>query len=289
MVAADPELLAKNVNRWLHDADKVKDKRLVRTLDGNVRALLSNKYRTLENEDLAEAVLPTLLDRNFMILSCEITERRVYIKAVSREIERNIPTGHKMGDGTHSIFDCVAPAVTIGNSEVGCGSLYIESGIWTKACTNLASFGAKMRKYHTGARAEISDEVYALLTDETKRTTDAAVFGQVRDVLAGAVNQLTFDKTVKSLTDATEDRMGDDVVEVVERTAKRFSLGETERKGILARLIEGGDLSRYGLHSAVTRHSAEVADYDRATELERIGGQIIDLAPNQWKEVLKAA
>jgi len=289
MEAEDPQLLAQNVNRWLHDQGKAGDKRLVRTLDGQVRALLSNKYRTLENEDLAEAILPTLMERDFMILSCEITETRMYIKAVSRDIERSIPTGHKMGDGTHTIFDCVAPAVTIGNSEVGYGSLYIESGIWTKACTNLASFGAKMRKYHTGSRAELSDEVYALLTDETKRTTDAAVFGQVRDVLRAAVTPAGFDATVKQLQEATKDRLADDVVEVIERTGKRFSLGEGERKGVLARLIEGGDLTRYGLHSAVTRYSADVEDYDRATELERIGGQIIDLPRNQWAEVLKAA
>jgi hypothetical protein len=289
MVAEDPELLATNVNRWLHDEAKTGDKRMVRTLDGSVRALLSNKYRTLENEDLAEVVIPTLLDKDFMILSCEITETRMYIKAVSREIERNIPTGHRMGDGTHTIFDCVAPAITISNSEVGFGALSIESGIWTKACTNLASFGAKMRKYHTGARAELSDDVYALLTDNTKKLTDAAVYGQVRDILGAAVNPAQFDATVEKLSDAAKDRLGDDVVEVVERTAKRFSLGEGERKGILARLIEGGDLSRYGLHSAVTRHSADVEEYDRATELERIGGQIIDLPRSQWSEVLKAA
>jgi hypothetical protein len=83
--------------------------------------------------------------------------------------------------------------------------------------------------------------------------------------------------------------LGDDVVEVVEQVGKKFSFNEGERKGILARLIEGGDLSRYGLHSAVTRHSADVENYDRATELEKMGGQIIDLAPSQWHEVVRVS
>lgn len=289
MQAEDPALLANNINRWIHDAEKAGDKRMVRTLDGAVRALLSDKFRTLDNEDLAEVVLPVLMEKNFQILSCEITERRMYIKAVSREIEKSIPSGAKMGDGSHHIFDCLAPAVSIGNSEVGFGSLYIESGILTRACTNLAWFGAKMRKYHVGARADLSDDVYALLTDETKRKTDAAVFGQVSDILQGAVNQQLFDKTVDKLQAATKDRLGDDVVEVVEQVGKKFSFNEGERKGILARLIEGGDLSRYGLHSAVTRHSADVENYDRATELEKMGGQIIDLAPSQWHEVVRVS
>ena len=289
MAAEDPRLLATNVNRWLHDEAKRDDKRMVRTLDGTMRALLSNKYRRLDNEDVAEAVLPVLLAGNFMILSADITETRLYIKAVSRDIERSIPTGHKMGDGTHTIFDCLSPAITIGNSEVGMGSFYAESGIWTRACTNLASFGAKMRKNHTGGRAEISDEVYALLTDETKRATDAAIFGQMRDIVAGAVNQLNFDKTVEKLQGATRDRITDDVVEVIERTGKRFGFADSERKGILAHLIEGGDLTRYGLHSAITRFSADVDSYDRATELERVGGAVIDLPASEWREVLKAA
>jgi len=74
-----------------------------------------------------------------------------------------------------------------------------------------------------------------------------------------------------------------DVVEVVERVGRKFQLGEGERKGVLTRLIEGGDLTKYGLHAAVTRHSADVEDYDRATELEKLGGDIIDLGPGEWK------
>ena len=52
-LADAPMLLADNANRWLKD--KGEDRRLIRTLDGKARALLSDKYRPLENEDLAEA------------------------------------------------------------------------------------------------------------------------------------------------------------------------------------------------------------------------------------------
>lgn len=75
----------------------------------------------------------------------------------------------------------------------------------------------------------------------------------------------------------------------VEVVGKKHSLAETERKGVLARLIEGADFSRYGLHSAITRHAADVDSYDRATELERLGGTIIELPRSQWHEVLKQA
>jgi hypothetical protein len=284
-----PHLLADNVNQWLRD--KRGERRLVRTLDGRVRAFLSDRYRALENEDLAEAVLPVLLDQNLLILSCEITDRRLYIKAVDRAIERDVPTGRAMGDGTHVFFDTVSPAITISNSEVGYGALAIETGTYTKVCTNLAMIGSNLRKYHTGSRQALSDEVYALLTDETKKATDRAVWMQVRDTVKAAFDLAKFDATIKKLASAAQDRIEPEAaVEVVERAGRRFGFNEGERKGILARLIESADLSRYGLHSAITRHSQEgdIA-YDRATELEAIGGDVIELGPNEWREITSEA
>lgn len=287
MASEAPALLATNVNRWL--ADKGNERRMVRVLDNDCRALLSDKYRILDHDELAEAVLPVLLDMNLLILSCQITSTRLYIKAVDRDIERQVPTGKFMGDGGHTIFDCVAPAIIVSNSECGFGGLTVESGVWTRACTNLANFGASMRKYHTGARASVSDEVFALLTDQTKKLTDAAVWAQTRDMVKGAFDVARFEATCKKLGDAAEQKIEGDVVEVVEVIGKRFGLGVDDRKGILARLIEFGSLTKYGISAAVTRHSAEVEDYDAASEMEHIGAQVIDLDRGAWSEVLKQA
>jgi len=288
MMDNDPHLLAQNVNRWLRDLGA--QRRMVRTLDGTARALLSDGYRTLENEDLAEAILPVLLEQDLLILSCEITDRRMYIKAVDKRITVDVPTGRAMGDGSHVFFDTCSPAITISNSEVGSGALSIETGVYTKVCTNLAMIGTNMRKFHTGKRAELSDEVSQLLTDDTRKATDRAVWMQTRDLVTAAFDRAKFDATCKRLGQAAEDRIEpQQVTEVIERVGRRFSFNEGERKGILARLIEGADLTRYGVHAAITRHSQEEAmTYDRATELERIGGDVIDLAANDWRALAAA-
>ena len=44
-------------------------------------------------------------------------------------------------------------------------------------------------------------------------------------------------------------------------------------------------MSLYGLSNAVTRMSADVESYDRATELESIGWDIITMEPEQWREI----
>ena len=289
MLENDPELLAHNVNRWL--SDRADERRMVRTLDGQVRAVLSDKYRPLENEDLAEAILPVLMERDLLIMSCQVTESRLYIKAVDRKIEKDVPTGRKMGDGSSVFFDTLSPAITISNSEVGRGSLLIETGVFTKACTNLAIFETKLRKFHTGARAGLSDQVYALLTDKTRRLTDAALWSQTRDLVAAAFDEAQFAALTDRIGKATEDRIGKkaDVVEVIERVGRKLGLVEGERKGVLQTLIESGDMTRYGVHAAITRYSQEVEDYDRATELERMGARVIDLSRSEWKQLAEAA
>lgn len=292
MLKENPELLAKNVNTWLAQmaADPKSPGRMVRTLDGEVRAFLSDRYRPLENIDLAEAVLPMLMNMDLMVVSAEITERRLYIKAVDKSIERDIPAGYRMGDGSHVIFDTLVPAISISNSEVGFGALAVEAGVYTKGCTNLAMFGHNIRKYHTGAKAELSDDVYAILTDKTKRLTDAAVWSQVQDVVKAGFERARFDALVDKIAETNEQKIDASTLpQVVEVTGKRFGLSQGEQKSVLTNLIASGQLSRYGLFNAVTRAAEDVDDYDRATELERIGGRVIELGRNEWQEIAAAA
>lgn len=285
MLEEAPGLLAINANRWLEGQGQQGTARMVRTLDGQVRAVLSDRYRALENEDLARAVLPVLGDLGIQVLSSDITETRMYLKGVHRDITRDVPTGKAMGDSSHTVFDTISPAITISNSEVGAGALAIVTSVWTHACTNLAGFGAQVRKAHVGGRADVAEEVYAMLTDQTRELTDAAVWAQVRDVTRAAFDEAQFEARAQKLSGAARDEIRDDPIQVLDRAAKRFTLGEGEKQGILQHLIRGGDLTRYGLHAAVTRASADVESYDRATELEAVGGQIIDLPGADWQRI----
>jgi hypothetical protein len=282
-----PGLLADNVNHWFNGKPA---KRMVRTLDGRARAFLSDAYRPLENADLAEAVLPILMDLDLELVSSEITERRLYLKAVDKRINRDIPSGRKMGDGSHHFFDTVSPALVISNSEVGCGALSVESAVWTKACTNLAIFSQhSMRKYHVGGRHQVTDDLVHLLSDETKRATDKAVWMQVRDVVRGAFDEAAFDARLDEVRGMAEQPIQGDPVKVIDLAAKTLDIRELEKPSILRHLIEGGDLSRYGLFNAVTRTAEDAACYDRATDLERLGGKLIDLSANDWRKIAEAA
>lgn len=287
MRASEPKLLATNVNTWLA-AHPVK--RMVRTMDGNARAFLSDRYRPLENQELAEAVLPVLLDMDVEIMSAEITERRLYIKAVHRSIRKDMPATARFGEG-HHVFRTQSPGIIISNSETGAGALAVETSIFDHVCTNLAVFGQhSLRKYHTGARhALAADNLVHLLSDQTRVATDKALWLQVQDIVRGSFDEVLFGQRVDEVAGLNDLKLEGDPVKIVELTAKRLTLNGEEQKSVLRHLIEGSMLTGLGLYNAVTRTAQDAGDYDRATDLERMGGRLIELPKTEWRELAKAA
>lgn len=284
-----PDLLADNIRTWFR---KEPSQRLIRTLDNKTRAFLSNGYRPLENADLAEAILPVLLDLNLQIMSCAITEQRLYIKAVDPRIERDVPKGHAIGDGSHVFFDTCSPAIIVSNSEVGLGMLSVESGVFTRQCTNLASIAdGGMKRRHVGARNTLTEgqEIQHLLSDDTKKATDKAVWMQIRDVVRGAFDEANFEAVTQKLAGIAKNEIAGDPVKVVELTAKKFAMNGDEQKSVLRHLIQGHDLSQLGLFNAITRTAEDLESYDRASAFERFGGKVVELAPQEWRTLAEAA
>lgn len=288
----EPELLGTNVDRWFQ---KYPAPRLVRTLDGNNRAFLSDKFGRFDNVDFAGAALPILRDRKLEVMSCEITEKRLYIKAVDTKLFRDVPVGYKMGDGSHRIFETFAPAIILSNSEVGFGRLVIETGVYTSACTNLALFAkGGMKRTHVGARHQLAEnmdvqDLDEVLTSATKAKTLEALWMQARDVIASAFSEEVVTKRVEAMAAANGNKITGKVEKVVEVVKDKFSLNETEGESFLKHLIAGGNLTQYGISAALTRSAQDVDGYDRSTELEYAGGTVIELPRNEWERIAVAA
>jgi hypothetical protein len=274
MLEQQPDLLARNVNTWLQAQPA---KRLVRTLDGQVRALLSDSYRPLDNLDLAEAVLPKLIDLQATVLSGEVTESRFYLKAVTPRISGEVKVG-----------DVLQAGVVISNSEVGHGSLRVEALDYRLVCTNGMIRETAVRKAHLGRGARGQDAIEdarEYFRSETRQADDRAFFLKVQDATAAMFDQRRFDDRLLHYRDAGKREIPAtaDPVKVVEVTARRFGFNDGERSSILQHLIRGGDMSQWGLANAVTRAAQDVDSYDRATELESFGGDVVELSASDWR------
>lgn len=81
MLTENVGLLADNVNSWLSRASEY---RLLRTIDGRARAFLSDRYRRIDNLDIANITLPIIEEMpGAYYESCELTEDYMYIKVVN--------------------------------------------------------------------------------------------------------------------------------------------------------------------------------------------------------------
>lgn len=278
MLVDSPELLRANANHWLQ---KSGTKRMVRTLDNKARAYLSDKYRPLDNYDLVQVALPVLTQSGCRIESAEVTESRLYLKAVTERITMKLKVG-----------DIVQAGIVISNSEIGKGRLKVEPLIFTLRCLNgMIAPDYSLAKNHvgrsnTGIDFEGASEFYR---DETRLADDRAFWMKVKDTLSHVFEQINFERIVQKLNDASENKITVEPKKVVEMSAKRFSWSEDEGTNVLAHLVGGGDMTQYGLHSAVTRAAQDLKSYDRSTEFERIGGQIIELPRTEWENMALAA
>lgn len=284
-----PDILSGMVNALF---TREPQKAMVRTLDGKARAIRSDGYRTLDNYDLFDAIFPVLRDSGATVESCSLTETRMYIKCLCPWLDRELPVpeGAVMGKG-HTIFlRKVIGAIVISNSEVGAGALSISPAIFERQCTNLAVFKSDgYGKMHIGKRKGQDDDCFEYLSDETKRLDDAAVWARARDVAKATMDGRVIDKIVAAMTEARADEITGDPAKLVEVFAKQQRFSEEERGGLLRHLTQSGEMTRYGLQWAVTRLAGEVEDYDRASELERLGGQVIELPRADWTVLARAA
>lgn len=272
MMDKNPKLLGINVNDWLGQSA---DRRMLRTLDGEARAFLSDRYKRIDNYDIAQVTLPIISQiPDVQIVSCNLTPGKMYIKAINPRLFENVVPG-----------DTVQAGIIISNSEVGLGAVNIQPLVYRLVCENgMVVNDAVTRKTHLGPT--ISEDNIFYYSKETVEADDKAFILKIQDTVRAAVDEAKFRMVVEQMRTAKEARMNTaNVPEFVRLASRNFGITESEEKGVLQHLIEGNDLSLYGLSNAVTRYSQDVDSYDRATDLEGIGYKILTMPTKQWNRI----
>jgi hypothetical protein len=270
MRADYPELLARNVNAWL---GRDGSRHTIRTMDGNARAFLSDRYRRIDNYDIAKSVLPIIGEmQGARVESCEITETRMYIKVVNTKLTAEVRKG-----------DVVQAGIAVSNSEVGLGSVSVMPLVYRLVCLNgMIVNDLGKRKYHIGRENE---EAWELFSDETLQADDAAFMLKLADIVRTAVDEARFGAVVDKLRESAVAKITGPVPDVVELASRQYGFTSSEGDDVLQHLIEGGDLSLYGLSNAVTRTASDATDYDRATTLESAGWAVATMPGSDWKRL----
>lgn len=305
MLAEQHELLATNLNTWFGAKSA---SRLLRTMMpetaeppkarnfvgsdysnvtdmrpkviGSARAFLSDRYRRIDNWDVANAVLPVLQGVDGTeIVSCDLTDTRMYIKARFPHVAGEVKVG-----------DVVESGVVISNSEVGMGAVVVQPFVYRLVCTNGMVVNTATRRNHIGARAETKGENYEFYSDRTLELDDQAILAKVADTVRASADEQYFrEHTLPQLQAAADTAEVVKPVKAVQVLAQRVGLREEEGNTVLEHLLRDGDLTKWGMANAVTRTAEDIASYDRATELEALGHKVITMNATEWRQVTEAA
>ena len=270
MKEESPDLLVNNVNHWLERGVR---SHVVRELDGYGRAFLSANYRSIDNYEVAETVIPMILNTEGVhVASCEVTSERLFIKAVNERVSGEVKKG-----------DIVQAGFFVGNNEVGFGALTIQPMIYRLACENGMITGERFYKgfsrRHVGGRLE---EAWDVFSDDTKRLSNTAILSQVADIVSTLGDPARFSKLVEIMQNASDWQITSDVVELVGKVQKDYMLSKEENSGVLQHLLREGELSLYGLANAITRTAQDVSSYTRSTELEVLGFELLSMSSLKW-------
>jgi hypothetical protein len=270
-----PGLLADNIHEWFR---KYPTNRMLRTLDHRARAWLSDKFNRMDDDAFANVVLPSVYEvPGAQVESCGLTDIKTTIKFVSPRLERQVKVG-----------DLVQFGIAFSNSEVGAGRL--SGALFAKQlrCLNGMVIEEEMfASTHVGKRHTSRDlgEIFQL---DTLKADGAATILKLRDFAKELLTDRFLDQQVERMRGLTETRI-ETPVKAVEHLAKQHSFTEATKNDVLKHLIEGGDLSLWGLQNAVTRAAADQEDYDDATRLETLGGRMLTLPKADYTRILQAA
>jgi len=130
--------------------------------------------------------------------------------------------------------------------------------------------------------------VTATMRDETQQATDKALWMQVQDHMDSISTPDGFQRVLASLRETADDKVAGDPQRVVEELSNKWALREDESSSVLYSLIREGDMTRFGLSQAVTQVANTHASYDRAIELEVMGGKVMALEGAEWNGIAMA-
>jgi hypothetical protein len=264
---------------------------------GVIRSALSDKFKAIDNLDVLVAALQGVCeaDPDAQIVSCDLSETRMYVRMVSGKVSELAPEllrGYRSpfdadpnitrpGGGQVERWRAVAnreglayqpgtePVVHAGfdisNSEVGRGAFSITPVIMVQICKNgLRVPLDALRARHVGAR-QTESVVEASTTTQDKEL--ALITSQATD----AVKTFLSPEYLRSKLEEIRVDAGVPVTrpdEVVRRTAKALRFDDVTREGVLQHFLTAGQCTAGGVMQAVTSYAQTRENADAARELE---------------------
>jgi hypothetical protein len=270
-------------------------KRLVRCLDGKVRAWLSDSYRIIDNFDMAFTCMEEAQRKQAQVIEASLSDTHMRIKFTTQQVwdtidikQRSGPQGEWFAGaiGNRELHGktilgatvrkdlpggpgTIHPVITVSNSETGHGGFHVRIGILMGICFNVATLEDVVSQIHLGERMQ-----EGIFSQETISADSKAIMLKARDAVRAAFDTEKFKSIVATAKAAQSDKI-EQPSAAVNNIVETNSMNEEHREALLAYFLKDYDQTRFGLAQAVSRLAQDIEDGDDAYEMERLAGQII--------------
>lgn len=252
-----PQLLSYNINSLLPRCDSSKP-RLVRNLGGKCRAIVSNKFKMMEHENVLESISPLINEYKLDFASASIDDDHLRLKLISRKSKV-----------TPVVGTTVCFGVLITNSETSAASLSVTPFAMKLQCTNgliLPEYFTTQRKIHRGAELLSLDDYVAPSMDN--------IVEHIGATIDSCLDSSNYAHVLDAIRKASEMKLADPVASI-QAAAKHLSLTNAEQGSALMHLLNSKDFTLLGLSDAITLTGQDAETYARATYLEEAGASVL--------------
>jgi len=263
------ELAAQVLNEHFHQPREVrqedasKKRFLVRSINGEARGFLSDRYRRIDSRPTLDAFVEECQKVGAQPYEGVVTDTRVSLRAI-------IPTVYQPFEGEILCF-----GAEWGNSDFGAAKHWMRTFMLRLWCTNGATMEDVLSQVHTGAR--LSDDY--TFSERTYELDTQAQVSALRDVVRGALGPAKIDTNLALLREAHAREV--DANAFMHSVSNR--LNKTEQK-LVKDAFNSADVINLPPGKTAWRASnalswianGEGVDPERKLDLQRLAGEVLD-------------
>ncbi len=274
-----------------------------------VRAIVSSRYRALDNGALLDVLLPEAEARGLRLAEWNLDDRRFALRFTGQERTiGQIREAHGFkadGDNYHRtengvdlawVNEVLSFGVAITNSETGHGSLAVRQFARVLRCLNAFVKDETHRTVHVGRKHEDTDSF--VMQEDTKRLGAAAQFALVRDRFIDAVSESKernmAEKFAAAMGQPLELPEALPVLTFIDSVGDRFELSDREKELLQEEVTHEMIVTQrvkptaFSIAQGFTAAAQRLPEggFHRKQEIETMGWQIID---NPTATLVKAA
>lgn len=257
-------LLAENVTRLFRNKPELDRRFLTRSMDGQVRGFLSDKYRRLDSRPLLDALMGELQKVGAIISEGFAGDVRVSVKAILPIVQHPAP-------GEYLIY-----GLQWTNSDFGRGAQELTAFLVRLWCMNRAIMTRELRQVHLGAR--LADDL--TFSQRTYELDTEATASAIRDVTQHLLGPATVERLNSGIRAAKAREIDPDAMTGRLRAqvskAEAEAIKEAYRSADVVNLPAGNDAWRYS--NAISWLANNTEDVDRRHDLQKIAGDVLDEA-----------